>query len=155
MMSNRTVERSILGVFLFSLILAHSVAFSLASLPGDAPMRWALSRPTCAMRALVGIPCPLCFGTTTFILTWRGYWGAAFRLDPLIFVMFWLSVVVIPVLGFLIFSPKSAGHWVGLIPRRLWVTTIAIIGLAVFANWFYLIATLSDVSPREVLARCP
>jgi hypothetical protein len=155
MTNDRAVERGILGTVLFYLILAHGVAAYLACTPGDAPLRSVLHLPTCAMRHYVGIPCPLCFGTTTYILIWRGYWGVALRLDPLVFAVFWESALLIPALAFLIVSRYPVSHWTGGISKRAWTAVAGTVGLAVLANWAYLIITLSDTSPEAVLASFP
>ena len=105
------------------------------------------------MRAYLHIPCPLCFGTTTYILIWRGYWGAALRLDPLVFVIFWLSLVLIPALLWDLVSPRALRRLIGPVPRRVWWALGATFAVLVLLNWLYLIATLRGVSPEEILAR--
>ena len=46
------------------------------------------SRPTtlCTLRALTGVPCPLCGGTTALVGLGRGDVSAAFRASPLVMI---------------------------------------------------------------------
>jgi len=152
-MTNRGIERAVLGGLLFYVILLHGLSAYLAHSLANPPFPAAL--PKCLMRSLLGIPCPLCFGTTTMILIWRGYWGAALRLDPFVFALFWLSVLIVPALGFLLVSRQVAVHWLGAIPRRIWRALAIAFALALVGNWLYLIATLSGTSPEEILGKFP
>jgi hypothetical protein len=153
--NDRVIERSLLGSLLIYLLVMQAVAAYLAYAPAAAPGVSLLRWPTCAIRHYLGIPCPLCFGTTTFILIWRGHWAAALRLDPFVFAIFWLSVVAIPTMAILIASRRPVSHWTARIPKAVWVTVAGTILLALVVNWFYLIITLSGVTPEQVLRASP
>lgn len=155
MTTDRMAERVVLGAILLYLILALATTAYLAHAPADFPRSHFLHLPPCAMRLYLGIPCPLCFGTTTYVLLWRGYWGVALRLDPLVFAIFWLSVVSVPVLVWETVSRHPLRHRIGPVPRRVWLALGGTLAGLVLLNWFYLIATLRGVSPDELLRQFP
>jgi hypothetical protein len=155
MTDDRISERGLLGALLVYLALTLGAAACLAYAPQDSSAARAIWWPTCAMRRLAGIPCPLCFGTTTYVLIWRGHGKEALSLNPFAFGLFWLSFAAIPVLSLLMFSRRCASDWMGRIRRPVWVSLAAVVALALVVNWFYLIATQTGVSPEAVLGRFP
>jgi len=155
MTTDRAGERVVLGCILLYLVLALAATAYLAHAPANARGSQILRLPPCAMRHHLGIPCPLCFGTTTFILLWRGYWGAALRLDPLVFAIFWLSGLLVPVLVWEIVSRRPMHRRIGPVSRRAWSALGVTFALLVLMNWLYLIVTLRGVSPDEILRQFP
>jgi len=138
----RLVERVVLGAGAFYIFLTLAVSAYLAYAPPDGALRGILGKlPPCAMRHNLGIPCPLCFGTTTYILIWRGRFWAALRLDPFVFVLFWVSIVLLFGLVFLAVSRRPASYWLGGVPARRWALAAAVVGALFLLNWVYLVFT--------------
>ncbi|GGV23417.1 hypothetical protein GCM10010182_52370 [Actinomadura cremea] len=74
----------------------------------------------CPLRALTGIPCPFCGGTTVFIELGSGHPARAALANP---------VILTGAIGFAV-APLGAGRrWWALAPRtRTWVLGIALVG---------------------------
>ncbi|RSN70175.1 DUF2752 domain-containing protein [Actinomadura sp. WAC 06369] len=74
----------------------------------------------CPLRALTGIPCPLCGGTTVFIELGAGHPARALLANP---------VVLAGAIGFAVAPLGPGRRWWALAPRtRSWVLGIALVG---------------------------
>jgi hypothetical protein len=82
-----------------AVLAAAAVGLALVHLPG---------RPTtlCALRALTGVPCPLCGGTTAFVDLGHGRVGAALAASP-IAVLGGVAVVLAPLRAWRPLTPQA------------------------------------------------
>jgi hypothetical protein len=96
--------------------------------------------PVCGLRALTGMPCPLC-GSTRSLMAWSHLQVAeAFRFNPL------AAMAVVATVGWLLLSAfeRCSGHrWTTNIAmhfqKRPW---LALLLAAIGANWLYLVLCL-------------
>ena len=139
--SNRLAERILTGGIALYLALTLALSAAFAYSPEDASVRRAFAPPPCAMRERLGIPCPLCFGTRTYIHVWQGHFGRALRLSPFVFGLFWVSLGAVPVLTWLTLSRRPASDWLGRVPNWVWIGSGVLIAVLFFLNWLYLIVT--------------
>jgi hypothetical protein len=88
----------------------------------------------CPLRALTGVPCPVCGMTTAAIALVRGEVGTAFGANPVIFGLAALAVAVVPLVAL-----RAAGVLEPPRPwspnRRRWMERL--IGLLAVASWLF------------------
>jgi hypothetical protein len=141
-----------LAVYLI-LTLAASAALAWST-PGSLVHR-ALGWNACALRVHSGVPCPLCFGTTTYILIWRGYWWEAARLSPFAFALFWASAAGLVLIPIQIVARRPLGERFAWMPKNGWIAVSGAVILLMFVNWIYLIVLWSGMAPEQIVARFP
>lgn len=102
--------------------------------------QWSVTLPVCGMRALTGIPCPLC-GSTRSLIAWSHLdLTGAIRLNPLT-ASTWLAMGLWMLVGFL--NPRLAQYstaWLGRNLQRQ--KSLALLAAASVANWVYVICSL-------------
>ena len=96
--------------------------------------------PVCLLYTTTGIPCPTCGTTRAFLALASGHLGVAFRYQPLIMGILWVSTLLV--------SVDLAAWWLRkqqLLPR--WLATIQVTPWSVLVilivNWLYLVLFLS------------
>lgn len=138
-----TLERVALCSLLVYLAVLLAASALLACLPAGAGLRRFLTPAPCSMLSHFGVPCPLCKGTTTFVMIWWGQLGEALRLNPFAFAMFWGMVAAVPALAYLVVTGRSIRSFFGRMPKHagLWVGIV--LGGLFLLNWVYLIARFS------------
>lgn len=109
-----------------------------AALAGSAWLALHLPWPTCAFRALTGLPCVTCGATRASLSFLHGDLGSAFRLNPLVFLG--LCAVLLFDL-YAIFVLSTGARRVRLSfpragTRKVVLATVLAAGLA---NWIYLL----------------
>ncbi|MGH7868969.1 MAG: DUF2752 domain-containing protein [Candidatus Dormibacteraceae bacterium] len=98
-----------------------------------------LALPTCPFLQLTGHPCPLCGGTRSFALLWRGDLTHAFQLYPLGPLLFGLTIAAVGVLlGGVIFQ------------RQIWIShsilrgALLVGGLLLGCSWILKLTILPN-----------
>jgi len=151
MRRERVPERLLVVTLAAYLFLTLAASGYLAWTPATAPLRGWLRPGECAMRVQWGLPCPLCFGTTTYMLIWRGYFAQALVLSPFVFGMFWGSTALVPLLTWAAVSRRPLEWWFRRLSIKGWLLAAVVVFALLLANWAYLIATRSGVASEALL----
>jgi hypothetical protein len=123
----------VLAAIVGSFLLQPSVDGCLEFRPPGVSGKWALPE-TCASRMILGVSCPGCGLTRSFVAMSQGnlYGALTFNLmGPFLYVLCWLQIPYRIVEYFQLGA--SSGLWISLTDRLHWVTWSVAIGLV--AAW--------------------
>ncbi|MFA5787399.1 MAG: DUF2752 domain-containing protein [Actinomycetota bacterium] len=107
---------------------AGAVAVAVSFLWTSLPVRWPFSM--CPLRAVTGIPCPLCGLTTSFVALSHGRFHQAFAANPLGPLLYAGSLM-----GLIVWIAWGRRRSSQLIISGRWVTTLALV--ATGASWIF------------------